>query len=302
MSCFNKRPPTDPPEPYYAVYENDKWQVRKKGQDGTVYWKCRDSVGMGEIHRACLDKQSIIYDNGSDNCVILGEIDWNDPDNVDWYNSIHNPNNLPVQGPSSDQASTEFSYDCRMGEQICEYDETLGRNRCYVERSCVPKPKTIPHTETLPVPVAVPHIEPVPCYFPASAQQEALKITENLKKRNPKNAPKVIPPPVPVIPDVTYDETKDKKKRKKKVSLAVEPVSLPVVPEEQKHSFTEPESTIPPENITTTTEDMTYDTIYKIGMFVAIAGIVYLLFNPSKNTNPGKDLGENATFQAFSEL
>lgn len=157
-------------------------------------------------------------------------------------------------------------------------------------------------TETLPVPIAVPFTEPVPCFFPAPAEQKALIINENLKKENPKNPPRYIPPPKPEIPDVTYDEKKDKKKRKKKISLAVEPVSLPVVPEEQKHSFDDPEPIIPPENINTTTEDQTYDTIYKIGMFIAIAGIVYLLFNPTKNTNPGKDLGENAAFQGLSEL
>jgi hypothetical protein len=158
-------------------------------------------------------------------------------------------------------------------------------------------------TEESSVAVAVPVTEPVPCFFPAPAEQQALILNENLKKTNPKNPPRYKQPPPPEIPDVTYDETKDKKKRKKKITLPYERDSvLPVVPEEQKHSFDDPEPIIPPENVNTTTEDQTYDTIYKIGMFVAIAGIVYLLFNPTKNTNPGKDLGENAAFQGLSEL
>lgn len=288
-----------------------------------------------EARSSCEQGIFIVYDDGKIGGWPIGRIDYSDPANAAYKDKYdHNwipppfpspPHALPVRPPLPTEISKvpfrctpETYYDC----SITPYTDSSGKVLGHKE-SCKRKPDvkddftkadvcgaTIPFykyddyitTETLPVPVAVPITEPTPCFFPASAEQKALTINENLKKTNPKNPPRYIPPPKPEIPDVTYDEKKDKKKRKKKISLAVEPISLPVVSDEQKHSFDDPEPVIPPENVNTTTEDKTYDTIYKIGMFVAIAGIVYLLFNPTKNTNPGKDLGENAAFQGLSEL
>lgn len=289
-----------------------------------------------EARSSCEQGIFIVYDDGKIGGWPVGRIDYNDPANAAYKDKYdHNwipppfpspPHALPIQPPLPTEISkvplrctpAEY-YDCSITPFLDSSGQVYGH-----KESCTKKPDvkddftkasvcgaTIPFhryddyvtTETLPVPVAVPITEPVPCFFPAPAEQKALIINENLKKTNPKNPPRYIPPPKPQIPDVTYDETKDKKKRKKKITLPYERDSvLPVVSEEQKHSFDDPEPIIPPENVNTTTEDQTYDTIYKIGMFVAIAGIVYLLFNPTKNTNPGKDLGENAAFQGLSEL
>lgn len=260
MSCYDKyKPPSDKiPDGYEVIYENDKWHLRLKGQPGPIYYKCKDSAGKGELDSACRNKESIVYDSFKDNCVVIGQIDWNDQDNIDWYNAIQNPNQLPVQGPSSEWAENPST------NTFCDPN---GENCRYFLTKDLSKIRPL-HSETLPVPVAVPVTEPVPL----------TKVPY----------PSLSYPPPPTIPEIEYDPKLD----------------LPwdsTVPNWYQGSTVDKNPNVKYDT-SLTTEDKFFKAILGIGIFVAIAGIVYLLFNPTKNTNPGKDLGENAAFQGLSEL